>query len=55
MSKSKIDEKKLEKLTDRAVKLMSNLNGLEITFSQLKNESEELLRKLLKRNGQNQR
>ncbi len=48
---SNANEKKLEKLTDKAVKLMSNLNGLEITFSQLKNETEELLKKLLKRDG----
>jgi len=55
MSKSKADEKKLEKLLDKAVKLMGNLNGLEITFSRIKNESEELLRKLLKRNGEDSR
>jgi len=51
---SEKDEKKLEKITSRLIGVISQLNILEKTFSRLKNESEELLRKLLKRNGQNQ-
>jgi len=47
---SKADEKKLESLTNRTIKLMSQQNALEKIFSRLKNETEELLRKLIKRN-----
>jgi len=47
---SKVDEKELESLTNRTVKLMGDQNKLEKTFSRLKNETEELLRKLLKKN-----
>jgi len=45
------DEKKLERLTNQTVKLMSKQNALEKTFSRIKNETEELLRKLLKKDG----
>lgn len=47
---NKTDERKLERLTDRAIRLSGKLNALEKTFSRLKDETEELLRKLLKRN-----
>lgn len=47
---SKTDEKKLESLTSRTVNLMNSQNRLEKTFSRLKNETEEFLRKLMKRN-----
>ena len=50
---SESDEKKLEKLTGRLIEVIGQLNSIEKTFSRLKDESEELLRKLLKRNGQN--
>lgn len=44
------DEKKAKKLLDKLVEIMSQVNALEKTFSRLKNEAEELLRKLLKVN-----
>ncbi len=44
------DEKKATRLLNRLVKIMSQVNALEKTFSRLKSEAEELLRKLLKRN-----
>jgi len=40
-------EKKLDSLINQVVKVISELHELEMTFSRLKNESEELLRKLL--------
>lgn len=40
-------ERKLDRLLNRTVKIMDKLHQLEITFSRLKNESEELLRELL--------
>ena len=43
------DEKKATKLLEQLVELISQLNTLEKTFSRIKNESEELLRKLLKK------
>lgn len=46
---SETDEKKVEKLLGKLIELVSDLNVLEKTFSRLKNEAEELLRKLLKR------
>ncbi len=49
MSK-KTDEEKTEHLLGKLIEVVSQLNALEKTFSRLKNESEELLRKLLKRN-----
>jgi len=43
----------LESLTNQNIRLMSKLHKLEVTFSRLKNESEELLRQLLSsKNGQ---
>jgi len=45
------NEKKVEKLLGKLIKLVSQLNILEKTFSRLKNETEELLRRILKRNG----
>lgn len=47
---SKADKAKLEKLTNQTVDLLGTLNALEKTLSRVKNESEELLRKLLKVN-----
>lgn len=46
---SEADKKKLEGLTNKAVNLLGTLNTLEKTFSRIKNEAEELLRKLLKK------
>jgi len=46
---SKADKAKLEKLTNETVDLLGTLNTLEKTFSRIKNEAEELLRKLLKK------
>ena len=46
---SKADKAKLEKLTNETVDLLGTLNVLEKTFSRIKNEAEELLRKLLKK------
>ena len=46
---SETDEKKATKLLEQLVELISQLNTLEKTFSRIKNESEELLRKFLKR------
>lgn len=48
---SKADEKKLERLTNRTVRLLGRINTLEKTFSRVKNEAEELLRKLLRKNA----
>lgn len=48
---SESDEKRLEKLTGKLIEVIDQLNIIEKTFSRVKNESEELLRKLLKRNG----
>lgn len=48
----KKDKAELEKLTNETVKLLSSLNALEKTFSRIKNEGEELLRKLLKANDE---
>ena len=50
---SKTNKKELEKLTNQTADVLSKLNILEKTFSRIKNEAEELLRKLLKRNGEN--
>jgi len=47
---SKTDEKKATQLLEQLVKIISQLNALEKTFSRIKNEAEELLRKLLRRN-----
>lgn len=44
------DEAKATKLLEQLVELISQVNILEKTFSRIKNESEELLRKLLKVN-----
>jgi len=53
---SRKQERKFENLTNRVVKLMNRLHELEMTFSRLKNESEELLRKMLSRqDGKNNR
>lgn len=49
--KKETNDKKVEKLLGRLIKLVSQLNILEKTFSRLKNEAEELLRTMLKRNG----
>jgi len=46
---SQTNEQKLERLTNQTVKLISQHNTLEKTFSRIKNEAEELLRKLLAR------
>ena len=40
-------KKELNSLINRLVKVMDDLHKLEVTFSRLKNESEELLRQLL--------
>ena len=46
-------KKELNSLINRLVKVMDDLHKLEVTFSRLKNESEELLRQLLSsKNGQ---
>ena len=46
-------KKELNSLINRLVKVMDDLHKLELTFSRLKNESEELLRQLLSsKNGQ---
>ena len=46
-------KKELNSLINRLVKVMDDLHKLEVTFSRLKNESEELLRRLLSsKNGQ---
>jgi len=47
------DKKKLESLIDEDVKLLDDVHKLELTLSRIKNEGEELLRKLLsaKANG----
>lgn len=54
MSK-KTNDKKTERLLGKLVELVAQLNVLEKTFSRLKNEADELLRELLKRNGKNTR
>ena len=41
------DEKKLERLTNKLIKVIERLHELEKTFSRLQNETEELLRKML--------
>ena len=41
-------ERKIERLTDQAVKILDRLNKMELTFSRLKNEGDDLLRNLLK-------
>jgi len=46
---SKKDEKKLEGLTNETVKLLDAIHKLEVTLSRIKNEGEELLRKLMNR------
>lgn len=46
---NKQDEKKAQKLTDEIVELLDSVHQLELTLSRVKNEGEELLRKLLKR------
>lgn len=48
---SRADEKKLEKLTNQTIDLLNEQNALEKTFSRVKNETEELLRKQLKKSG----
>lgn len=48
---SKADKKKLEALTNGTIKLLAQLNALQKTFSQIKNEAEDLLRRLLKKSG----
>ena len=50
---NKEDEKKLENLIDEDVELLDNVHKLELTLSRIKNEGEELMRKLLstKANG----
>lgn len=51
---SETDKKKAKRLLGELVEVMSQVNALEKTFSRLKNESEELLRKLLKANDKRQ-
>lgn len=51
---SKTNEEKAEQLLGKLIEVVGQLNSLEKTFSRLKDESEELIRKMLKRNGQNQ-
>jgi len=48
---SKKDEKKLESLTDRLVKLMDKIYKAQKSLTRLENESDALLRKLLNRDG----
>jgi len=48
---SKRDEKKLESLTDRLVKLMDKIYKAQKALTKLENEADDLLRKLFGRNG----
>lgn len=46
---SKKDENQAQRLTNKVVELLDSVHHLELTLSRLKNEGEELLRKLLQR------
>jgi len=46
---SKKDEKKFESLTNRTIKLMDKIHKARKALTKLENESDALLRKLLKR------
>lgn len=45
------DEKKLNILTNKVVKLKAEIFGMQQLLTKLENKAEDLLRKLLKRNG----
>ena len=47
----KKDEKKLDSLTNRIIRLMDKIYKAQKQLNQLENESDALLRKLLKRDG----